>query len=373
MKVACIGGGVVGGNAVLLLAKLVPDISITVFDAPPSIDFDRTFVLAGGTRERMLALGIWQELEPFANPLKKVRTEFAKTFGGLTLSGSDSLTDSFAWSVSEQKMRSFVHTQMSKLSCVKLINANVDKFDTNGSVYWQTNDNQHEEQFDLVLVAGASVQLLKQAGFNFHSKQYPLTAFVSNLSAQSEDIAYEQLLDSGATTLIPRIDGYSHILLVNNDEARELQAMSKEDYLSTLRSQYNLKISDDVEINYKASFPTSQRIAVFADNNKIVLLGQSACKLSPVGAQELNLGLRDCMVLARMLAELDNQDYGSFVTKYVQRRKQDRQRTAKFVNLATEVIARKFPCKLTSLGLVATAIDLCPPARRFVLGKAVWR
>lgn len=374
MKIACIGAGAIGAHAALLTAQAVPQATITVFDAGLPTPGDRTFVLAGGTRDRLQESGIWTGVDVVSHPLRQVKSDFAGCFGALTLSSSDCQTESFAQSIAERDLLQQIRQNFSSHANIKLCApAQVTGLERSGQVQWRANEQDQSEQFDLVLATGLAEHLLQAAGVVFTSKNYDQLALVTTLAGPPpSDTAHERLLATGAATLVPRRDGWGHILLLEPAAAQVLQQLADDDFIHELRQRNWLPLTGEIAVHSRGCFPPRQRLAQFSGMpGRIVLLGPCACTVNPVGAQELNLGLRDVLALAQLLG--DGHNPALLAAEFELQRASDRHQVARMTDLAARLVRCAVPGKLPLLGLAATAIDLCPPARRWTLGAAVYR
>jgi 2-octaprenyl-6-methoxyphenol hydroxylase len=93
-------------------------------------------------------------------------------------------------------------------------------------------------------------------------------------------------------------------------------------------------------------FPLGSEIAERFAANRIALIGEAAHVLPPIGAQGLNLGIRDAAQLAELVAEAikDGQDIGSdnLLSEYDRRRSGDIRTRAMIVDFANRSLLSDF-------------------------------
>ncbi|ROR34155.1 FAD-dependent monooxygenase [Inmirania thermothiophila] len=105
-------------------------------------------------------------------------------------------------------------------------------------------------------------------------------------------------------------------------------------------------------------------------HHRLALAGGAACTLHPLGAQGLNLGLRDVAALAPLVAEAvaTGGDPGGWpvLEAYARARREDHRRTAAFTDLAARALAGGSPLRPLAARLAAL-LGWVPPLRRAVL------
>jgi 2-octaprenyl-6-methoxyphenol hydroxylase len=105
---------------------------------------------------------------------------------------------------------------------------------------------------------------------------------------------------------------------------------------------------------------------------RALLLGNAAQTIHPLGAQGFNLGLRDALTLAELIAD-GAMDPGAdaLLQTYVQRRGPDREQTLAFSDGLARLTSNASPLMrpLRSLGLVAAA--QAAPLQSFLVGGAM--
>jgi 2-octaprenyl-6-methoxyphenol hydroxylase len=104
-----------------------------------------------------------------------------------------------------------------------------------------------------------------------------------------------------------------------------------------------------------------------------VPIGSAAQALHPVGAQGLNLGLRDARELARALRDTGpSSDYPRAIAAYERRRRADRMLGIG----ATDLLARSAVLDLAAVRVLREtalfALDVLAPARRWLFGSFVF-
>jgi 2-octaprenyl-6-methoxyphenol hydroxylase len=106
-----------------------------------------------------------------------------------------------------------------------------------------------------------------------------------------------------------------------------LMAMSDKDFASEVQAATHGELGLISEIGRRSSFPMRGHIAADFGSGRIMLVGEAAHLLPPIGAQGLNLSLRDAATAAELIEEAwrRNDDIGGedIVQRYASLRRPD--------------------------------------------------
>lgn len=373
-RIAFLGAGAVGAPAALLAARASKDAEITVIDANVRPSGSRTFVLLCGVCERLKDAQAWDLIKDRVHRITSVKSDFDGSFGSLSLAGDDCDSDHVGHSIAEDDLLDAMRNALSRMDNVKVLDgAEVLSVTRDGEVVWQEPGGQEKNsRFDLIAIAGLPEKTLVEAGFAFSTKTYDHLALVSTFScAKPSDMAHERFLRTGASTLVPRKDGYGHVLISSAGAVRGFLEKDDDEFVSAAAEKGWLPEDAECTLVARGSFTPRMRVAKNPGLGKAVLLGATACTVHPIGAQELNLGLRDALELADMLCDRQEAGIANLALDFAQRRSGDRRKIARMTDLAAMATSVDIPGKLCVAGLAATAIDICPPARRMLLGTII--
>lgn len=370
MRIAIAGGGAVGTPTALILARALPDARITLLNRATTAPGLRTFVLLASTQGALADLGVWRLLAGHAHPLEQFELSCAGMFGGASFAAADCDASAIGYSICEPDFIGLMHAELAKMANVRILDATIEQLDPSGEVGWEAGGKRAQASFDLAVIAGLPERLLVSAGFAFSHKVYDQLVSVTSFADPSPGSdSTERLLAGGASILIPNANGYGHVLIGAKGQVEELAALGDADYLALLRARRYTPPPASSVLRSRGSYVPKQRLALRASRGRLCLLGASACSVHPVGAQELNLGLRDAIALAGLITRHAKID-ASLAASFARLRSSDRARIARVTDLAGNFIGFDSKLKLAATSLAASALDLCPPARRFALGKA---
>ena len=376
---AFLGAGAVGAPAALMAARLMPEAKITVLDAnirPQSAA--RTFVLHCSTVTSWQDHDWWDVIAAHTHQLTSMHNEFEGCFGALRLAGSDCDADAIGVSVDEGDFLHALRLELQAQSNVDYINsAEVIRISPLGKVTWLHEGQERSANFNAVAIAGLPEKIMQAAGFTFTTHNYNHVAVVSTFDAPNAgNEVHERLIKLGATTTVPRKKGWGHILITSAQAAQQVLEIPENNFGELLFTRSYAPHIAASTLCTRGKFAPRLRLAKATSIGKVVLLGATACTVHPVGAQELNLGLRDALAYAQALRSIfatkgTKGDWEQNATSFAASRKQDRRRITQLTDMAARFIFLATPGKLKLCGLAATALDLCPTARRMILSNAV--
>jgi 2-octaprenyl-6-methoxyphenol hydroxylase len=150
----------------------------------------------------------------------------------------------------------------------------------------------------------------RAAGIEVDRRELPQTALALTLRHRRphENISTEFHTESGPFTLVPLPgDRSSLVCVVEPDEAEALMALDDAALsLEIERRAHSILGRMEVE-DGRAAFPLGFSIAEQFAARRIALVGEAGHVLPPIGAQGLNLGIRDAATIAGLVAEARRQ------------------------------------------------------------------
>jgi 2-octaprenyl-6-methoxyphenol hydroxylase len=162
---------------------------------------------------------------------------------------------------------------------------------------------------DAELVVGADGEASAcrtAAGIVTRAWTYPQTAIASRFAHRRPHggISIELHRRSGPLTTVPLAENWSSLVWVEGPaEAARLAALDDGAFVAELEECLGGALGSVSGIGRRASFPLSGVSAEPIAARRVALVGEAAHRLPPIGAQGLNLGLRDAAWLADLVAE----------------------------------------------------------------------
>lgn len=306
-EIAVVGGGLAGFIAALALARAGRSVALIAPD-PEKSDF-RTTALMDQSVRFMERLGLWERVSPDAAGLatmqiidgteRLIRAPIAK------FRSSDIGIPAFGYNfVNATLLVALADAVAAEPNITRFTSAAETVSPQTDAVRLTLGDGKEIEAAFVVGADGRRSKVRDAAGITIRTWAYPQTALVLNFAhtIPHENTSTEFHTETGPFTQVPLPgDRSSLVWVVRPEQAEALLALSS-DALSTrveARMQSMLgKVT--VEPGVQA-WPLSSLVANHFGKGRIALIGEAAHAFPPIGAQGLNLSLRDIIALVDLL------------------------------------------------------------------------
>ena len=307
-EIAVVGGGPSGLVAAIAVASAGLE---TVLFAPEPAKADRrTTALLDGSVRILKSLAIWPMLEAEAAPLERLRivdaTQRLIRAPEVTFSASELGLEAFGQNIENETLRRALRTSADHTAGLRIVGDAVDMvIPEDASVLLRAGGR--EERVSLVIAADGRQSVCRRAaGIGTAAKQLPQTAIVVNLrhSRAHGNFSTEFHTESGPFTLVPLAgDRSSLVWVVTPHEADALLRLGDDDLADEIERRAH-SILGGMEIEgERASFPLAIELAQPLAARRIALVGEAGHLLPPIGAQGLNLGIRDAATIAEIATD----------------------------------------------------------------------
>lgn len=306
--VTVVGGGPSGLIAALALAS--GGLPVTLV-APPRAPDPRTTALMDGSVRALEALGLWERLRKDASPLRVMRLvdgtrrllrapEVEFRAGELGLEG-------FAWNLENEVLLAALDDAVAEAAGIERVAGAVRSVTDGGEQVTVELDDGRTIASSLVAAAdGRNSPCRRAAGIGVKVRDYPQVAVTATLahSRPHHDVSTEFHTETGPFTLVPLPgDRSSVVCVVSAREAEELLALSEDAFARVMERKARSILGRMSLVSPRGSFPLSQRTAERFAKGRIALIGEAAHIIPPIGAQGLNLGIRDAATLAELVVD----------------------------------------------------------------------
>ncbi len=213
------------------------------------------------------------------------------------------------------------------------------------------------------------------AGIVIRRWSYPQTALVANIrhSLPHGNVSTEFHTETGPFTLVPLPGERSAIVcVVRPDEAERLATLSDAE-LARLFEVKSHHIVGAIEIDgARQQFPLSGQSAKSFAARRIALIGEAAHVFPPIGAQGLNLSLRDAAVFAAVAADhASDPGAAEALADYDRRRTTDIFTRTTAVDALNRTLLTGFLPVQAARGIGLFALDRLPSLKRFAMRQAL--
>ena len=158
----------------------------------------------------------------------------------------------------------------------------------------------------LVGADGARSLCRSAAGIAVRDWQYPQVAIATRFAHQRphHGVSTELHRRPGPMTTVPLYGNRSALVWVETPaEAGRLAALDDVAFAGALEQRLGSILGAISDVGPRASFPITGVTAEPLGANRVALVGEAGHRLPPIGAQGLNLGLRDAAWLADLVAD----------------------------------------------------------------------
>jgi 2-octaprenyl-6-methoxyphenol hydroxylase len=377
-EAAVIGGGPAGLVSATALAAAGVD---TLIIAPsPQEDFRTTAFLAGSVTA-LTTLGVWDACRPHAAPLTAIRiiddTRRLWRAPEVHFAAAEIGLEAFGYNIENRYLIAALHDRAAKLNIPRISAPAVAVVPDHDGVTVKLADG--ETRVRLVIGADGQHSLCRAAaGISSHRHTYPQTALTLNLAhtRPHHDTATEFHTETGPFTLVS-LPGRRSSLVCVLDPKRASRVATMTDAelaIEIERRAHSLFGKMSVEPG-RGMFPLAVETARSVAGNRIALVGEAAHVVPPIGAQGLNLGLRDAATLAEIVADARRHgfDIGSsdVLARYEMQRRADLTHRRIAIDLLNRSLLTDFLPVHGARALSLFLVDRVGPLRRALMREGV--
>lgn len=306
--IAVVGAGPSGLSAALLFARQG---MTTVLVAPVVNHTDgRTTALLQSSVDLLQVLGVWDDLVLKTAPLARMRMvdDTGRLFRApeATFDSVELHLSAFGYNVLNKDLNAALEAAAAREGNLTFVHdmATAYRFDAD-AVTVETASGQTLRAKLAVAADGRNSPLREAAGIDVRRWSYPQVALVLNLEHERPhgDISTEFHTPTGPFTLVPLAGRRSSLVCVETrDGVDALLAMDDVTLARELERRAHSILGRFKLASDRQAFPLSGMNAKALTANRVVLIGEAAHVFPPIGAQGLNLSLRDVAALGRILA-----------------------------------------------------------------------
>jgi 2-octaprenyl-6-methoxyphenol hydroxylase len=377
-EVAVIGGGPAGLVSALALAAAGVD---TLLIAPPVEPDHRTTALLSSSVTALETLGVWAECLPHAAPLREIRliddTRRLLRAPEISFSSAEIGLEAFGYNIENRHLIAALAARAAALKLRHIAGAALALEPDAEGVTIKLVDGAVRVR--LAIGADGHRSLCRAAaGIGTSRRTYPQTALTLNLAhaRPHADTSTEFHTESGPFTLVPLPSRRSSLVSVLDPEsAAALAAMNDAELAGEIeRRAHSLFGKMTVEPG-RGLFPLAVETADVFAQGRIALVGEAAHVVPPIGAQGLNLGLRDGATIAELVADArrQNRDAGApdVLALYSAQRRADVTSRTIAVDLLNRSLLTDFLPAQGARGLSLYLVDRIGPLRRALMREGV--
>ena len=377
-----VGSGPAGLTTAIALAE--GGISTALVGRRPARPDHRTTALLAGSVTALETLGVWQSCMAHAAPLKVMRivddTKRLWRAPEVKFTADEIDLDAFGYNIENRHLVAALEQRARSLPKLRLVEDEVVGIGPGGNDAATVSLKSGDAVRPLLIVGadGRKSMSRQAAGIAIDERSYPQVALTLCLrhSRPHHDTSTEFHTSSGPFTLVPLPENRSSLVWVLDPaEADQLAARDDADLAGEIeRASHSILGKIELEPG-RGLFPLHVATARRFADKRIALVGEAAHVIPPIGAQGLNLGLRDAATIGELAvaAQRDGQDIGNsdVLARYDRMRRTDIGSRTLVIDLFNRTLLSDFLPVQGIRGVGLYLIDRIGPLRRAVMREGV--
>jgi len=353
--------------------------SVALIGRPQPVDDPRTVALMQPSIRLLETIGLWPgELKVRTSPLRRLRmvddTGSAAAAPEVIFDAREIGEDAFGWNIPLLFLIPALEQRAAALGAT-IIDADVLSASPSGSEVSIKTTSGETLSARLVLAADGRHSVLRQAaGIATNSWSYDQTAIATSFahSGPHQDISTEYHRAAGPCTAVPMPDGRSALVWMERPaRAAELLALSDADLAREIQLATHGDLGLISDVGPRRAFPMQGLVARDFARNRIMLVGEAAHVVPPIGAQGLNMSLRDAAQAAEIIQHADDPGTPERLRHFDAARRRDVQPRQQVIDLMNRsLLSGLLPvegARAVGLALIANFA----PLRRFMMRQGI--
>ena len=376
-----VGGGAAGLSTAIGLAQ--SGLSTAILGVPETPrDDGRSAALFQSSLDFLGNLGVEETLKAEGAPLRAIR--LIDITGALvrapttTFKAAEIGQSAFGWNIPNAKIIEILSATARKTPGLMVSSTFIDHFEDVGDCIRVTTANGEVLEARVLIGAdGQKSRVREQAGISHRVKPYPQSAITCRLKhpKDHEDVSLEFHTREGPFTFVPVGDGISALVwIMKPEKAETMLKLSREAFAEAVTRRSNAILGTVTVEGPMAAVPLQKLVADRLIEGRVALVGEAAHAFPPIGAQGLNLGLKDVEALVKRLsaAKAAGDDPAFALPAYARDRKLDvEMRSAGVDVLNSALIADILPFDIARAAGLAVLRDV-GPIRRLAMRIGGW-
>jgi 2-octaprenyl-6-methoxyphenol hydroxylase len=380
-EVVIVGGGPAGLTAAIALASAGVETVLVAQRGHP--DDHRTTALLAGSVTALVTLGVWEGCRPHAAPLRVMRIvdDTARLLRApeVRLDAGEIGLDAFGHNIENRFLVAALEARADELTTLARIPEAAAAVVVGDERVTVRCGGGASLSARLVIGADGRRSLCRAAaGIDIDGRTYPQTALTCNLGhgRPHHDTSTEFHTEAGPFTLVPLPGRRSSLVFVVDPVALPgLTALDDAAMAAEIERRCHSILGAVAVEPGRGTFPLTIETATRFGAGRVVLIGEAAHVIPPIGAQGLNLGLRDAATIGELVvaARRDGADVGGrgLTERYDRMRRADVAGRTLVVDLLNRSLLSDFLPLQGMRGLGLFLMQRIGPMRRAVMREGV--
>ena len=375
-KVIVAGAGPAGLAAAALLAK---EGVATALVAPAPAEDPRTVALMQPSIQLLRYLDIWPgNLGALTAPLRKLRiiddTGSLLVAPNLEFESEELNLEAFGWNIPLGLLLPVLRQRAQDLG-VTFIEATATGARLNGDAIHVTLSNTTEISASLCLAAdGANSAMRKAADIATDTWSYDQTAIATSVahSMGHDNVSTEYHKSAGPFTTVPLTENRSSLVWMERPaRAEALMAMSEGELAAEIQIETHGELGLISNLGPRKSFPMKGLTARQFAKDRVILIGEAAHVVPPIGAQGLNMSLRDAALAADLILASKDAGSDSLMAEYNALRRAEVLPRQQLIDLMNKSLFLGLLPLEGARALSLSALHYLGPLKRFIMERGL--
>lgn len=381
-----IGGGIAGQSLAALLGRAGLDVCLIEGMDPakrPAAPSARTVAVMQTSLNVIRECGIWDALAPQCTPLRVMRIidDSSPHADPVTLSFSaDEIgLGEFGFNIPDALLRDVLADHLTTIKNVRVIApAKLQSYSADGGIHATLENGDTIDARILIGTDGRNSITRRLAGIDIDEHDYAQIAMTCLLDhTRAHDFTSTEFhRPGGPFTFVPMPGNQCSLVWVENaDDAKAFLSLKKSEFEKAVQDRSRGMLGKITLASTPESWPLKLMKSRSLTAPRVAIAAEAAHVLSPIGAQGLNLSLRDVAALAETMIDAARvgEDIGSagVLARYESRRRLDIGTRVAGVDGLNRVVSNDliFLRGLRRMGL--KSLDALPPLRALAMHQGL--
>lgn len=352
MSIVINGGGMTGAILALMLSKLTKgDLEISLIERHSPYCYDtklssntyppHVIALSRGAYFELIRINMAPILSSCSTIIKQVEVSEYHRLNKIFIDAQDYQLSELGYvielNIFRKKLFDFLYNKSTvTIYCPATLKK--IKREKKNNIIVLNNDHQIVSKL-MVAADGADSTLAANCGMQWFKWNYQQIAVVSKITTEIPHFgrAFEKFTEYGPLAILPMANDFSFLIwCISDKQQKEVSTWNRDKFSQELQNVFGWKLGKILNIGKRYFYDLWLTRANSHISHRLALVGNAAQNLHPIAGQGFNLGLRDIVVLSKIVTQalyqnLDIGDY-SVLNRYQKNRYLDQCRTIKITD-----------------------------------------
>lgn len=310
--IVIVGAALVGASAAVALAKQGFSVALVDRKSPLSQENhrdvwdSRIYAISPGNADWLSNLGVWQRMDAErVTPIDAMQIWGDANAEPLSFNAEDAFANNLGYILENTALQQAIWDELQTLDVDVLMGAEAVAVDLNEQEAILKLADGTQLKAKLMLAAdGGNSWLREQAGLSQKKTVYEHVGVVANFEVElsHQNIARQWFVDDGILAWLP-LAGNRISMVFSTKHSQDLLSLNSEGLAERVAQTGGHALGKMRVITPAQAFTLVKQNASALIANRLVLVGDAAHQVHPMAGQGVNLGFRDVVELARVLAE----------------------------------------------------------------------